>query len=228
MRIEARVHPTQSSEAAHEQAGADQKHEGQGHLGHDQRAAHRGIAGVGVRPAAVLERLVRIGPREAPCGDRAREKARDQSDPEREREHGTVHAGFGDQRHLVAEKRDDRVDARPGDDEAERAAREGHERRLGQQLPDDPGPVGAERRADRDLLAAGERSGEDEVGHVRARDEQHEADRAEQHPERPPHVADEVLVERDHRRAPALVVRGIQLAPAVPRSRSSAPARRRG
>ena len=148
-------------------------------------------------------------------------------EPEREGEHRHVHADLGDARHVLAEEGDDEASTpRHGEDEPERAAREREHDRLGEELPDDARAARAERRAHRDLLAAPERPREDEVGDVGAGDQQHEADRAEQHEQRRPHVADEVLVERDDRGAPALVVLRDTAPRAGPRSRSSARVRR--
>ncbi len=64
----------------------------------------------------------------------------------------------------------------------------------------------AERRADRDLLAASERAREEQVADVGARDQQHERDRGEQHHQRHADVADDQLLQRDDGGAPAGVL----------------------
>ena len=87
-----------------------------------------------------------------------------------------------------------------------RRPRRARRMRLREDRPDDAAAPGAERRADRDLLAPPERLREHEVRDVGAGDQEHEADRAEEHEQRRSHVADEVLVQRDDRGAPAFVV----------------------
>ena len=52
------------------------------------------------------------------------------------------------------------------------------------------------RRAPRTRFCRAERARQQQVGHVGARDQQHEADGAEQDEQRPPHVADHLLVQR--------------------------------
>ena len=100
------------------------------------------------------------------------------------------------------------LDAQAGDQQAEGAAREREEGRLGEELADDAAAARAEGRADGDLLAPAERPGEHEVGDVGARDQEDEPDRAEQHQQRRPHVADELLVQRDHRAPQPLLSSG--------------------
>ena len=69
---------------------------------------------------------------------------------------------------------------------------------LGEQLPGDAARAGAERGMDRELLLPPFRADQEQVRDVRAGDEQHDADRAEQHPQHPADVADHVLRERPH------------------------------
>ena len=56
---------------------------------------------------------------------------------------------------------------------------------LGQELADEPGPARTQRRPDRQLPAPGQRPRQDQVGHVRAGDEQHERHGAHQHQQGP-------------------------------------------
>src|SRR5205809_395708 len=57
--------------------------------------------------------------------------------------------------------------------------------------------AGAERRAHAHLALARDGTAQDEVRDVRTRDEQHEADRAEQEQQRPLHLAGDLVGERD-------------------------------
>ena len=56
------------------------------------------------------------------------------------------------------------------------AAADGQEQAFDDELPDDAGAAGAEGRADGDLLLPGGGAGQQQVGHVGAGDEKHEAD----------------------------------------------------
>ena len=74
----------------------------------------------------------------------------------------------------------------------------------------------AEREADRDLLLPARRPREQQRGDVGAGDQQHEADRAEQHEQRGPHVADQRS--RSGRRLRRVVRVRLRELPAQPRA----------
>ena len=88
-------------------------------------------------------------------------------------------------------------------------------------------PAGAERAPDRKLPASRSRAREQQVRDVDARDEQHEADGAEQHQQCGPHVADEVLAQRHTAMPLSLSPSGIR-ARARPAMVASRPAPVRG
>ena len=102
-------------------------------------------------------------------------------------------------RNVAGHQRDDQIE-RPEREQASagRAEHAQHEV-LGQGLADDPAARGAERQADRELLAASEHALELQVGDVGARNEQHEPDRAEQGVKRRAQLVERLLVERDER-----------------------------
>ena len=75
------------AEAAHEEARADQQDERERDLGDHEGVARDRAARVGVRAAALLERVVRVGAGQPPGRDGAREQSRDERDGEREGEH---------------------------------------------------------------------------------------------------------------------------------------------
>lgn len=75
-------------------------------------------------------------------------------------------------------------------------------------MADDAHAARAERRAENDLFFPGRGTGEQEVGDVRACDQQDEADGAEKDQERGPDLADELLTEgEDLGRAAPVVLR---------------------
>ena len=77
--------------------------------------------------------------------------------------------------------------------QAEAGAGHAEHHRLGDQLPQQPGAPGAERRADSQLPVPRRPAREQQVRDVAAGDEQHETNRAEQHEQWPAHVADDHL-----------------------------------
>ncbi len=100
-------------------------------------------------------------------------------------------------RHLVGEQRRAGAQARP-----RRAAGRPHRRRAPSTSDSTSSccstraAAGAERGADRHLLAAAEGAREQQVADVGAGDQQHQADGGEQHHERRADVADDVLLQR--------------------------------
>ena len=63
-------------------------------------------------------------------------------------------------------------------------------------LPDEPCAAAAERRAHREFALAARRAHENEIRDVRARNQQHEHDRAHQREHDRPHIRDEIFVHR--------------------------------
>jgi hypothetical protein len=136
------------------------------------------------------------------------QNARQDADGSQKGEHGDVH-GEDDPVRLpaVRDRRIERANAEDRDRQPQRAADDTEQHAFDQQLPDDAPARGAHRNADRDLARPRGRSREEEVCDVRARDEQHEADRAhhrEKHGANRPAV--EALVERLEIRAAYLLI----------------------
>ena len=116
---------------------------------------------------------------------------------QREEQHRPVDRDFGRAARESLGERDQQFDAPDGQHQAERAADDGQQRALGEQLPQQPRAAGAERRADRHLALAPHHSREREVGDARADDQQNEAGRPEQHEQRRFERARELLLQRD-------------------------------
>ena len=85
--------------------------------------------------------------------------------------------------------------------EAQRAADQRQQHIFGQQLPHDAAAGRAHRRADRDLAFSRGGPHEQQVRDVRAGDEQHEGDGANQHEQRRPDVADHPFLQQLHAEA---------------------------
>ena len=84
-----------------------------------------------------------------------------------------------------------RPDAERAQRQPQRPAGERQDQALGEQLPDDLAPRGAERGAHGQFAAPAGGAHEQQVGDVGAGDEQHEADRAREHEQRRADVADQ-------------------------------------
>jgi len=113
-------------------------------------------------------------PEDQPCEDR--DAKREQEDPpvQRDLERAGNAVGIGGE---------ERAQAPEADGRAERAADERKQDALGQELPEQASARCAERGANRELALARFGTREDQVGQVRARDEEDEADGSLQHPQ---------------------------------------------
>ena len=134
----------------------------------------------------IAQRIGGREPRAAKCRRHAEQQAGEYADGSGECKHTPVH------RHVDFD--DLRTRRQHGDDRATAPARDqqprgGADRRehdaFDQQLPDQAPASRAERQPHGELLASCHRLREQQVGHVRARDRQDQADDTEQHIERP-------------------------------------------
>jgi hypothetical protein len=117
---------------------------------------------------------------------------------EREQQHERIDRDFRRARKARGIDANQRLDARARDHEAERATHEREQDAFGQELAQQASASGAERRADRKLAAPCFGAREQQVGQVRARDQQYEADRDLQHPDGAAGAADDFLLHRLH------------------------------
>jgi hypothetical protein len=201
MRVEAGIDRAQRDEGADEERSADEQHQRQPHLGHDEQGTYLVLTKPAARlPAALLDCRVEVDARRL----HGRNQPEDQAGHERhgggERQHspidadpGAVNADAWDVAGVDGEQRPDADDA---DRQPENAAHRRQQDALGQQLANDPAAAGADRRTNRDLAPAHGRAHEQQVRDVRAGDQQDEDDRAQQHPQRRSHVADDHLLHR--------------------------------
>jgi hypothetical protein len=206
--IEAGVHAEQASDALEHEPRAGEQHQGQRQVEHHQGPARSGRrrADTGAGPAG--QRLARV------VGGCSQRRSEPEEQPRRDREPG------GEGEHPQVDRRlveaGDRERRRPreaaleddGQSQAGAAARQREQAALGQQLADQPPPARPERGADRQLPGPPRRSREQKARDVRARHQQHEADRAQQQVEGRAYAAADQLVERrDRHRAGRVVLR---------------------
>ena len=150
-----------------------------------------------------------IDPGGAESGGETEEQARAHRKGEGEEEHGDIDAEIREAGHGDQEVRGGGVPDRAHDDSGETRSqgpsREGEHEAFGQDLSRDPGAAGAHRGAHRDLPRAGRGAREEDVREVRAGDEENEADARHQEPHPAAIRVRDVLGERVHARAEALV-----------------------
>jgi hypothetical protein len=177
---EARVHARELDEAANEEAGAGQQHDRQRHLRDDERSAQTLRAASGGAAVAALAQRIRDP---AACRLQRRQNAEGEAGQERrgqrEERDRAVEAHVLEARNVCRLRGDQGSSSPERDRESGRAAGEAEDERFGEELTEQPSAAGAERDPHREFGAARRRAREQQVGHVRAGDEEHEADGAE-------------------------------------------------
>ena len=128
---------------------------------------------------------------------------------EREQQHDRIERDLPRPRQALGVGRQQRAQAAKAERRAERPADERQHDPLGQELPQQPPASGAERRADRELALPRLGARQHQVRQVGAGDEQHEPDRALQHPERRAEAADEVVLQPVETQPMLLLVRRV-------------------
>ena len=163
---------------------------------------------------------------------RARVQRRCQS--EDEAAHGARHAGKGkngpvdpqlvEPRHAAAAERAHRIHRPDGDEHAGTGSEHGQQRGFREELPDEPSARGAERRTDSRISPPRRGLRHEQIGDVRAREQQQQAHGAEQHPHRVPEPRrDNPLAERHGLGAPSAVRFRMRVRQAAARSRAARP-----
>ena len=132
-------------------------------------------------PAALLlERLVQIHPRCLPSRNESENEARDQRHQQRKPQHASIEVDILQTRQVARLYAQQKLQAPRAEDHAAEAADESEQQAFGQQLPDQAPARGTEGRADRELLLPRCRPRQQQIGDVRADDQQHETDRPNQ------------------------------------------------
>ena len=154
------------------------------------------------RPWPVVPRAPRRSPMRvrAACQAGTRPKTRPVTieTAEREGQRPALDRHVGGARQVGRRHRRDGAHAERRQGQADDAAQAREQQALDQQLADDLEPRRAEREADGDLRLPRRGARQQHVRDVGAGDQQHEADRDEQHRQAEPRVADDALLERHH------------------------------
>ena len=111
------------------------------------------------------------------------QQARHDGHEQGEQEDYRVEGNFGGPGQALRVRREHRPEASQAERGADGATGRGEHDTLGHELTQQAPAARAERRADREFLLAGLGPCKQQVGEVRARDQQHEADRSLEHPE---------------------------------------------
>ena len=197
LRPEAGVDARELREAAQEERGADEQHDGHRDFGDQEAASHPPSARRRRRSSALLEHRANRAARRLPRGREAEEDACREGDAKREEQHRQVDRDVGRARNAARAQRLDRTNGQIREQEPDGAAGQGQDDAFGEHLQDEPAAAGAESRADRDLFPADRRAHQQQVGDVRARDQDDHADGREEREQRRADPGDHVLLQAD-------------------------------
>ena len=199
--VEPRRDVLETHQTAHEQAGADQEHQRNRDFRDDEPTAkappRAAEAPLSPRAAAAgLHRRAQIHPHGACRRHQTENHTGQDGHRQRERENGGIKRDGLEPRNVSGIGGSDDLQCAVRNRETGGTPEEAEQNALGQQLPYETLPAGAQGRADRDFLLAPGRSREQQVGHIGARDQKDEGDRPEEHEHREPHVAHHRIDER--------------------------------
>ena len=145
--------------------------------------------------AGVLQAVHRCG-RHPERGHDPEDHPRRDRHGQRKEQHLRVDRDLVQTRHALRSQHADAIQRRNGQQHADAAAGQREDDALRQKLADQASSRRADCSADGHLAAAREPSREQQVRHVRAGNQQHEANRRRQHEHRSPRVADDLLLQR--------------------------------
>ena len=203
-------HAVQAHEAADEEARGNQEHHGKRDFRrHEQAAgaeARQAETAVSLNAAAAgFERVVHVAAGRSERGRQAKQQPGQQREDERKHEDAAVQANGFEPGDVARIDRARDLEAHLGDGQPEGPADERDRRAFEEQLPDDAGAIGAERRPDRDFPPAARGARQQQIRDIRTGDEKHQADRSEQHQDRLARVADDLIEQRHDADREALV-----------------------
>ena len=178
-RLEAGLHALQPREAGQQQTSGDEQHQRQRHFD-DQQAGAQTPARSDRAAARFLERFEHVHARRLECRQQADRQTGDEGREQRKAQGDRVDPDFGDTRNQIRAEGDERTQRPLGQQHAGGAAEHGQEHAFGHELAHHLASARAEREARGDLAPARGKAREQQVGDVRARDQEHAADGAEE------------------------------------------------
>ena len=150
-----------------------------------------------------------IGPQRLERGNQPKHNAGQDGDAQRIEEHVAVERDPLRARQAACQSGNQNAHAQLCQDESDTTAGNAEQHALRKQLANHSRGIGSECGANRKFAGSARRTREKQIGNVGARDQEHKADRAEQHQQDSFHVADDVGLERDQGDARAFVRFGI-------------------
>ena len=176
VRAVARIFVEQVEDATSNEAGADQQHNRQRDLRHDEAGAESAGRGApALNTLTVRQRIAWLAPRCPKRRDHADDSGCEQRDRQGKHEHAQVHADLSRTRQTRRVLCEQRWNARERQCRAEAGARDREHQRLGQETPSNATGAGSEGEAQGGLTIARQRPSEHEIRHVHAGDEQQHA-----------------------------------------------------
>ena len=136
------------------------------------------------------------GARNLERGEEAEQNPGRERDDNREGQRHQIDARISQPRERLSGHRREQRDADPSQRHSDGGSDQRQHDALGQHLPNQAAAAGAERGADANLPLSRRRPHQQEICHVRARDEEHQHDRPHEHHERRPDVSDMFLEQR--------------------------------
>ena len=150
--------------------------------------------------------MQRLGKRREPKQrDQSQHHRRHQTQHDSERPDDTIEPDFLETRQVHWPDGDEELDGRPREGESDRAARQRQQRALGQEIVRDRSVASAERSTHGSLPPSELGTDQEEIGDIRARDQEHETDRCQQDPQGHGDFADGRIQQRRHHRDKHLV-----------------------
>ena len=131
------------------------------------------------RSPSVLHQPAGVGPGHDECWTEAEGERTGDAQPRHNRHNPAVHREMHPVRNIAAEGLGDELNTEPGEPNPQRASHERQHDAFSHELPHDAPSSCADRCADGDLTAAARRTGKQQVGDIRAGDEQDEHGRCE-------------------------------------------------
>ena len=194
--VETRRRVLQRNQCGHERAGAGKQDERRGDLRHGEEAQAPVGTGGDAEAAA--------GKSEAVCGV-GRGQARDKREehggghrqthahPQQAGVHGQIERAHGKTRRVARQN----IHHRPRQRDAEHGASSAQQQALRQQRPSQRGPAGAQRGADGQFALPAHRARQDQVRHIRTRDDEDEGGGRQQHQKNGPRGRRDLIAQPD-------------------------------
>ena len=197
--MKAHVHVREGDQAPAEQRRAHYQRDSERDLRHDERLSRPPAASAERGPLAALSQAIgKVDTRDVPRRRKAEDNTCGEGNAEGKQQRGRIHGDFADAGQVLRDKGDQRADAPARDDHAADSRHQCKHDALRQHLPDEPRPPRAHGCPHHELAPARRGACEQQVGDVRAGDQQHECDGPEQHQQRLPRIADHNFLDRHH------------------------------